>query len=153
MIQRGRANGTDIISTDMTLEAVPLQLLSHFSPTCTVIVRQHLARPVTMAVSTVKTPRQISGNPLSGQLYTRLIPSQSVETTDSWPEPMEQKPGTRKKVPGEYHWLIFFSDSFFNYEDLDVECRHIISEALRLLNLFRLFQWRSSMHQIHRYSL
>lgn len=46
--------GTDIISRDMTLAAVPLQLLSHFSPTCTVIIRQYLARPATMAVSTVK---------------------------------------------------------------------------------------------------
>lgn len=140
MIQHGRANGTDIISRDMTLEAVPLPLLSNFS--CTVIVRQYLARPVTMAVSTVKTPRQMSGNPPSGQLYIRFIPSQPVETTDSWPEQEQEKVPVR-----EYHWLVIFYSTMKTLTSSGV-----ISFSERpyvYLIYFVDFQWRSSMHQIH----
>lgn len=66
----------------------------------------------------------MSGNVPSGQLYIRLIPSQSVETTDSWPETMEQKARNKKKCLSVNVIGYFFLD----YEDLDVEWRHIISE-------------------------
>lgn len=64
MIQGGRING-DIISRDMTLEAVPLQLL----PSTIVIVREYLGRTVTMAVCP-QVP--------SGQLYNPLYPTRGL---------------------------------------------------------------------------
>lgn len=82
MIQHGRANGTDIISRDMTLEAVPLQLLSHFSPTCTVIIRQYLAGPITLAVST--------GEKLHGKCPEMLQVANCISAS-SHPNPWKQR--------------------------------------------------------------
>ena len=137
MIQRGKGKW-HIISRDMTLEAVPLQLLSNFPAQPSLqdkMSRRHNGRVHTGNVRKPKWP--IVYPPPN---YPNL--SQSVETTaDSWPEPMEQKTGTGKKkcLPsvnfiGSLYFLI--------YEDLDVEC-------YVYLIYFVYFQWRSSMHQIH----
>lgn len=149
MIQRGRANGTDIISRDMTLEAVPLPLLSHFSPTS---LPPSSSDNIWLDLSQWPCPQW----KLHGKCPETLQVANCISALfhpNPWKQPTRglnqwNKKQEQEKVPvREYHWLVIFYSTMKTLTSSGV-----ISFSERpyvYLIYFVDFQWRSSMHQIH----